>query len=91
MRSDQHPHRIRLETDVVRALAGALMQLEHGSEIKIIGEKGIEFVTLSPQTIYRELPNLILASGAVVRRIETVDHDLHAVFRHITVAGAARL
>ena len=88
---DRHPHRIRVETDVVRALAGALMQLEHISEIKIIGHDGIEFVTHSPQTIYRELPNLIRSSGAVVRRIETVDHDLHAVFRHITAAGAARL
>lgn len=88
---DRHPHRIRVETSGLRTLAGALMEREDVSEIKIIGESGIEFVTHAPHTIYQELPKLISATGAIVRSIETVDHDLHAVFRHITAAGAARL
>jgi hypothetical protein len=51
----------------------------------------LEFVTVDPETAYRELPRLVVESGVVVRRVESLDHSLEAAFTHVTAVGSRRL
>ena len=88
---DSHPHRIRVETDHARRLAGVLMNLDHVAEVKILGETALEFVTLHPDTAYAELPGLVVEADAPIRFLETLDNTLEAVFEHVTATGTARL
>lgn len=88
---DRHPHRIQLDTDDPRGLARALVALPHVPEVKILGEHSVEFITERPELAYRDLSGVVVQSGAVVRRVETLDSGLEAVFRHVTAAGSRRL
>jgi ABC-2 type transport system ATP-binding protein len=38
-----------------------------------------------------ELPRLVVETGVVVRRVDSLDHSLEAAFKHVTAAGARRL
>ncbi|MEE9268983.1 MAG: ABC transporter ATP-binding protein [Candidatus Krumholzibacteria bacterium] len=88
---DDHPHRVVLQVDDPRKLGKALLGLSHIRELKLVGEEALEFVTVRPDAAYRELPRLVVESGVVVRRVESLDHSLEAVFTHITAAGTRRL
>jgi ABC-2 type transport system ATP-binding protein len=88
---DRHPHRIQLQVDEPRVLAQTLMGLSHVQELKIDGERHLEFVTDHPEVAYREVARAVVASGAVVRRVETLDNTLEAVFAHVTSVGTHRL
>ncbi len=88
---DRHPHRILLLVDDPRTFASALMGLPHVSELRVVGENTLEFVTTRPEVAYRELAELIVRTGILVRRVETLDNTLEAVFRHVTAAGSQRL
>lgn len=88
---DQHPHRVALEADDARRLATALMGLEHVREVRLVGPSSLEFVTERPEVAYREVPRVLLEAGVVVRRLQTLDDSLEAVFTHVTEAGTKRL
>ncbi|NIO29799.1 MAG: ATP-binding cassette domain-containing protein [Candidatus Latescibacteria bacterium] len=88
---DDHPHRVVLHVDDPRKLGQALLGLSHIQELKVVGSKALEFVTVRPESAYRELPGLVLKTGVVVRRIESLDHSLEAAFAHVTAAGSRRL
>jgi ABC-2 type transport system ATP-binding protein len=88
---DDHPHRVVLQADDPRAMGQALLGLDHIRELKVIGEKTLEFVTIRPEKAYRELPQLVVKTGVAVRRVESLDHSLEAAFTHVTAAGSRRL
>ena len=88
---DDHPHRVVLHVDEPRKLGQALLGLSHIRELKMVGPQALEFVTVEPESAYRELPKLVVESGVVVRRGESLDHSLEAVFTHVTAVGSRRL
>jgi ABC-2 type transport system ATP-binding protein len=88
---DDHPHRVVLQVDDPRRLAQALIGLEHVRELKLLGDGELELVTVQPDRAYRELPALVVETGVAVRRVETLDHKLEAVFAQVTEAGSRRL
>ncbi|MFN8546540.1 MAG: ABC transporter ATP-binding protein [Candidatus Eisenbacteria bacterium] len=88
---DRHPHRIAIDLDEPRRLAGALLALSHVREVAVTGDTGLEFVTDEPSLAYREVTAMIGRLGLVARRVQTVDGNLEAVFHHVTAAGARRL
>jgi ABC-2 type transport system ATP-binding protein len=88
---DDHPHRVVLQVEDPRKLGQVLLGLGHIRELKVIGEEVLEFVTIEPEKAYRELPQLVVDTGVVVRRVESLDHSLEAAFTYITAAGSRRL
>ena len=88
---DDHPHRVVLHVDDPRELGQALLKLPHIRELKVIAPDGLEFVTVSPELAYHELPKLVMETGVVVWRVESLDHTLEAAFTHITAVGSHRL
>lgn len=88
---DRHPHRVHVQTADPRALGAALLGLPHVRELRVTGPEQLEFVTDHPEVAYRELPAVVVRTGAVVRRVETLDDTLEAVFTQVTAAGARRL
>ena len=88
---DDHPHRVVVHVDDPRKLGRALLGLDHIRELKVIGAESLEFVTIGPTRAYRDLPKLVVETGVVVRRVESLDHTLEAAFKHVTAAGTRRL
>lgn len=88
---DDHPHRVVLQVDDARRLAQALIRSDHVRELRLFGDGELEFVTVQPDRAYRELPHLVVETGVAVRRVETLDHTLEAVFAQVTEAGSRRL
>lgn len=88
---DQHPHKISLESDAPRRLAAHLLESVHVSELRLVGDSRLEFVTFHPETAYRELAQAVVATGSVIRTLEAPDNTLEAVFTHVTEAGTRRL
>jgi ABC-2 type transport system ATP-binding protein len=88
---DDHPHRVVLHVDAPRVLAQALLGLSHIEQVRLAGPEALEFVTTHPESAYRELPRLVVETGVVVRRVESLDHTLEAAFTHVTAAGSGRL
>jgi ABC-2 type transport system ATP-binding protein len=88
---DDHPHRVVVHVDDPRKLGRALLGLDHIRELKVIGSESLEFVTIGPTRAYRDLPKLVVETGVVVRRVESLDHTLEAAFKHVTAAGTRRL
>jgi len=88
---DDHPHRVVLQVDEPRKLGQALLGLAHIRELKVADNEFLEFVTVDPKSAYRELPRLVIETGVVVRRVESLDHSLEAAFNHVTAVGSRRL
>jgi ABC-2 type transport system ATP-binding protein len=88
---DDHPHRVVLQVDEPRKLGRALLDLPHIRELKVTHSELLEFVTVDPVSAYKELPRLVVDTGVVVHRVESLDHSLEAAFRHVTAVGTRRL
>jgi len=88
---DDHPHRVVLQVDEPRKLGQALLGFSHIRELKVTNKELLEFVTVDPESAYRELPRLVIETGAVVCRVESLDHSLEAAFNHVTAVGSRRL
>jgi ABC-2 type transport system ATP-binding protein len=88
---DDHPHRVVLHAADPRSLAVALLALPHIQQIRIISDTAVEFVTVEPESAYRELPRLVVETGIPVHRVESLDHTLEAAFAHVTAVGTRRL
>lgn len=88
---DDHPHRVMVTVDDPRKLGQVLIKLGHVRELKVNSSTVLEFVTVQPEAAYRELPGLVMETGVVVRRVESLDHSLEAAFAHVTAAGSRRL
>lgn len=90
IREDQ-PHRVILQVDDPRKMGQAMIGLDHILELKIVGPDSLEFITIRPESAYRELPGLVVKTGTVVKRVQSLDHKLEAAFAHVTAAGSRRL
>jgi ABC-2 type transport system ATP-binding protein len=88
---DDHPHRVVLHTSDPRRIGRALLDLPHIEQLRVVGDGAIEFVTVAPETAYRELPRLVVETGVAVHRVESLDHTLEAAFAHVTAVGSRRL
>jgi ABC-2 type transport system ATP-binding protein len=88
---DRHPHRVHVTTTEPRRLGADLVGLPHVRELKVVGGDQIEFVTDRPEIAYRELAQAVVRTGTPIRRLETLDNTLEAVFRHVTAGGTRRL
>ena len=88
---DDHPHRVVVHVDEPRRLGQALLGLAHIRELKLLAPQVLEFVTVQPESAYRELPRLVVESGVAVNRVESLDHTLEAAFTRVTAVGSRRL
>lgn len=88
---DRHPHRIRVSADRPRALAAALVGLEHVARVEMLGDTDVELLSTRPDVAYRELARAIASTQVVVRQVRSDDDSLDAVFRSLTEAGARHL
>jgi len=88
---DKHPHRVSLSADDPRRIGTALLGRPHVREVQVAGQHAVIFVTDDPEAAYRELATIVMETGVPIRRVETLDNTLEAVFTHVTAAGTRRL
>jgi ABC-2 type transport system ATP-binding protein len=89
--ADRHPHRVELHGENLRALAAGLVGLDHVVAVEVAGPSSVRFLTNRPDTAYRDLARLVVATDAAVWRVESADDSLEALFRSLTQAGAQQL
>jgi ABC-2 type transport system ATP-binding protein len=80
---DKHPHRVRVECDRPRALAGPLAASDHVARIVI--ERGAVVVeTRDPDRCYDDIARVVLDDGILVETLTSPDNNLGAVFEYLT-------
>ncbi len=80
---DKHPHRIRVECEDVRSLAGAMAAADHVARVSCEAH-AIEIETRDPDRCYAELAQVVLERGLVVTFLDSPDNNLGAVFDYLT-------
>ena len=87
---DRRPHRIRVECDRPRAIAGALASQEHVARMAF--ERGAVLIeTRDPDRCYDDIAAAVLAGGVEVGAMTSPDNNLGAVFDYLTgERGGAR-
>jgi ABC-2 type transport system ATP-binding protein len=80
---DEHPHRVRIESDRPRALAQALVALDHVTRIEL-SDGTLELETRVPDKLYDAVPGAARAAGAEIRSLTSPDNNIQAVFEYLT-------
>jgi ABC-2 type transport system ATP-binding protein len=82
---DAHPHRVAIETDRARELAGCLLERPYVLSVRLDNqqETRLEIETREPDRFYSEFPGFVLEHGFVVRSFESPDNNLEAVFSYL--------
>jgi ABC-2 type transport system ATP-binding protein len=80
---DRHPHQVRVECDRPRALAQALVGLEHVPRVAV-EDRALVVETLKPDRLYLEVPMLAEERDVVITALTSPDDNLQAVFRYLT-------
>ncbi len=88
---DQHPHTVRITAADPRGLAAALVARDEVRSLRFVDAETLELVTDHPERTYRELPQVMVESGAYATRVVTHDDSLDALFAHMTQVGARHL
>jgi ABC-2 type transport system ATP-binding protein len=86
---DQHPHRVHLECERPRELAARLALLPHVSRLDL-ADDGLEVETTAPESLYSSLPALLLELGIALRRLESPDDSMQAVFEVLTQGAPSK-
>jgi ABC-2 type transport system ATP-binding protein len=83
---DKHPHRIALTSPQARALGRRLLDLPYVLSARLDpgDPEKLEIETRSPQEFYSDFPSIALAGDFVIRRYESPDNNLEAVFNYLT-------
>jgi ABC-2 type transport system ATP-binding protein len=81
---DSRPHVIDLESPDPRALARALGGWDHVVSLEFSAPGHLRILTRSPDTFYRDLPDLVLREGVTVKAVRSADDNLDAVFRYLS-------
>ena len=83
---DKHPHRIAISSPGARALAQRLLELPYvlSARLDNVDAQSVEIETRSPDQFYTEFPAIVLAGNFVIRRFESPDNNLEAVFNYLT-------
>ena len=76
------PHRVRIDADEPRALAGALVELPAVVGVRF-ADGGLEVETANLAALGTALPALALQHAVRITRFEPVDASLESVFRHL--------
>jgi ABC-2 type transport system ATP-binding protein len=80
---DEHPHRIRVECDRPRPLAGLLAAAEHVTRVSC-EHGGVEVETRDPDRCYDEIAAAVVEHGLRVTYLDSPDNNLGAVFDYLT-------
>jgi ABC-2 type transport system ATP-binding protein len=80
---DKHPHRVRVECDRPRELAGKLVDRPHVSRVQFDGE-AVEIETREPDALYDAIPAVALEHGFKLRSLSSPDNNMQAVFEYLT-------
>jgi ABC-2 type transport system ATP-binding protein len=80
---DEHPHRVRVVSDRARALAQALVALEHVTRVAVDGN-ALELETRAPDQLYDAIPAVARAAGARITSLTSPDNNIQAVFEYLT-------
>ncbi|WP_428262625.1 ABC transporter ATP-binding protein [Haliangium sp.] len=85
---DSHPHRIRIECDLPRILARAMIGEEHVERVAF--EPGaVTLDTRAPDRCYDAVAGKVLETGVTVTSLSSPDNDLEAVFAYLTEKPSA--
>ena len=83
---DRHPHKILVECDDPRALAGELCSHDAVRALEFIGGDTLLVETPAPDTCYPLIPARALARGIKITSLTSPDNNLAAVFEYLTEA-----
>lgn len=84
---DQHPHKVRIETDDVRRVAALLAQLPNVISLRIgRTEEDLEIEVQDPNTFYDAFAIATLEQGLRIRSFTSPDNNLESVFRYLVHA-----
>ncbi|HET6373123.1 MAG TPA: ATP-binding cassette domain-containing protein, partial [Candidatus Polarisedimenticolia bacterium] len=79
---EDHPHRIFIQCDDPRQLAGRLVSWSVVAGMRL-DEDGVEVQTTRPDAFFSMLPDVILADKVKVTRLLSPDDNLQAVFDYL--------
>ena len=80
---DKHPHRIRVECDRPRPLAGVMAQADHVTRVSC-ERHAVEIETRDPDRCYMEIATAVLEHNLAVTYLDSPDNNLGAVFDYLT-------
>jgi len=84
---DAHPHRIRMETKMPRALAARLLDFAGIRSVSFSEERGeVLAETSEPDRFYRELTGVVVKERLEVTELESPDDNLESVFHYLVGA-----
>jgi ABC-2 type transport system ATP-binding protein len=83
---DKHPHRIAISSPQARQLAQRLLDMPYvlSAKLDATDAQSVEIETRSPDRFYTEFPELALSNNFVIRRFDSPDNNLEAVFNYLT-------
>ncbi len=79
---EDHPHRIFIQCDDPRQLAGRLVGWPVVAGMRL-DEEGVEIQTSKPDVFFSGLPDLVLADRVKVTRLLSPDDNLQAIFDYL--------
>jgi ABC-2 type transport system ATP-binding protein len=79
---EEHPHRIFIQCDDPRRLAGRLVGWPVVAGMRLDAE-GVEVQTSKPDVFFNGLPDLVLADQVKVTRLLSPDDNLQAIFDYL--------
>ncbi|MEW6745250.1 MAG: ABC transporter ATP-binding protein [Planctomycetota bacterium] len=80
---DEHPHHVTLETGRPREVAPALLDLPGVIGLRFEGPTRLTIETREPDRFYAALAELIVDGSLEIRRLESPDDNLQAVFEYL--------
>ncbi len=85
---DKRPHRIRLDCDRPRHVAGLLAASDHVVQLGL-DATGVSIETRDPDRCYDELARTVVEHRIAVTSLTSPDNNLSAVFEYLTAGGGA--
>lgn len=79
---DKYPHRVRIETQQGRELAGKLASEDNVISVQFVRD-GIELQVREPDRFYERLMQLVLEDGFQIRSYGSPDNNLESIFRYL--------
>ena len=86
---DRYPHRIRVECDQPRIVAGTLAASDHVARL-VFERAGLLIETRDPDRCYDDLASVVIERGVRVTSLSSPDNNLGAVFEYLTGDGGRR-
>lgn len=83
---DNHPHRIAIQCQEARRLAQTVLALPSVLSVRLneAVSDSVEIETRAPDQFYTEFPRLAIANNFLIKRFDSPDNNLEAVFNYLT-------